>query len=95
MGAESYSAILEDGPRWPIEKYVQILTESGCPCREEPDEWGNWVIFDGRESTLNFSVEDGAAVFVTFEMDSDDPPEFFATVERTFANSGWSTEEEA
>lgn len=42
--------------------------------------------------TLNFSVEDGAAVFVTFDM-YDDPPEFLSAVERVFAGAGWSTGE--
>jgi hypothetical protein len=95
VGAEAYFAILDDGPRRRVDEYVRRLTKAGYPCREQPDEYGHWVVFDGRESTLNFSVEDGVAVFATFDMYMDgDPPEFFSAVERVFAEAGWSTGEE-
>ena len=68
------------------------LTAAGYPCREEADEWGHRVVFVGWESILNFTVEDDAAVFVTFDMVvSNDPPELFDTVERVFAEAGWDT----
>jgi hypothetical protein len=94
MSAEAYFSILDDGPRRPVSDYVRRLTEAGFRCHEQPDEYGHWVVFDGKESTLNFSVEEGAAVFVTFDMSGGDPPGFFAAVERVFAGAGWSTGED-
>jgi hypothetical protein len=93
MAVEAYFTIPDGGPRRPVADYVRLLTAAGCPCREEPDEYGHWVVFDGRESTLNFSVEGGAAVFATFDM-AGDPPEFLSAVERVFARAGWSTGED-
>jgi predicted DNA-binding transcriptional regulator YafY len=95
MGAEAYFAILDDGPRRPVADYVQQLVSAGLPCREEPDEFGHWVVLEGRESTLNFTVEEDAAVFVTFDMSSDDPSEFLEAVERVFAEAGWWTQQES
>jgi hypothetical protein len=94
MGIEGYFCILDGGPRRPVSDYVRLLTEAGYPCREQPDEVGHWVLFDGLESTLNFSVEDGAAVFVTFDTYHDDPLDFIFAVERIFARAGWSTSED-
>ena len=93
MGIEAYFAVMDDTPRRPVAAYLQRLREAGCGCQEQPDEYGHWVVFEGKQSTLNFSVEDGAAVFVTFDM-YDDPPEFLAAVEQVFADEGWSTSEE-
>jgi hypothetical protein len=92
MGVEAYFVAPDAGPRRPVDDYVKRLTRAGYPCREEADEWGHWVVFDGLESTLNFTVEDGAAAFVTFDMAvSSDPPELFDAVERAFAEAGWDT----
>ena len=88
MGVEAYFATPDDGPRWTVAEFVRQLTVMGYPCREVPDVWGHWVMFDGGDSTLNFSVEDGAAVFVTFDMVTD-PPEFLAAVEHVFTQAGW------
>ena len=49
-------------------------------------------MFDGLESALVVSVEDGAAVFVTFEMYHYDPVEAIETIGRVFAEAGWDTE---
>ena len=49
-------------------------------------------MFDGLESTLVVSVEDGAAVFVTFEMSLSDPVEAIETIGQVFAEAGWGTE---
>jgi len=94
MGMEAYFSILDDGPRRPVSDYMRLLTEAGYPCREQPDQYGHWVVFDGMESTLNFSVEDGAALFVTFDTYQGDPLDFLFAVERVFAEVGWSTSEE-
>jgi hypothetical protein len=67
------------------------MTDLGLRCQEQPDEWGHWVVFDGKESTLNFSVEDGAAIFATFDMASSDPSEFLSRVEQFFTDAGWIT----
>ena len=71
---------------------TSALREAGYSCREEPDEYGHWVIFDGLESTLNFSVEDGAAVFATFEMSLADPDEAIEGIRRVLAEAGWDAE---
>src|SRR5690349_19975894 len=91
---EAYFCILSDGPRRPVSDYVRLLTEAGYACHEQPDEWGYWVVFDGMESTLNFSVEDGAAGFVTFDTYDGHLVDFIFAVDRIFANAGWSTSEE-
>src|SRR5579885_2013459 len=75
MSIEAQFVLPDDGPRRPVGEYVRLLTEAGYPCREQPDPHGHWVVFDGQEFTLNFSVEDGAAVFVTLEMSWLNPPE--------------------
>jgi hypothetical protein len=82
----------DDGPRRPVGDYVRRLAEAGYPCREQPDEYGHWVVFDALESILNFSVEDDAAVFVTFEMSLSDPDEAIEGIGRVFAEAGWDTE---
>jgi hypothetical protein len=91
---EAYFAIPDDGPQRPVSHYVMLLTEAGCPCHEEADDTGHWVVFDDLESTLNFSIVDGAAVFVTFDMHHADPPELVHKVERVFATAGWSLGDE-
>ncbi|SIO17317.1 hypothetical protein SAMN05444166_2820 [Singulisphaera sp. GP187] len=92
MGGEAYFVAPDACPRRSVSDHVQQLTATGYPCREEADEWGHWVVFDGLESTLNFTVEEGVAVFATFEMAvMNDPPELFDAVERAFAEAGWET----
>jgi hypothetical protein len=90
MGIEAYFAIPDDGPRRPVGDYVRRLAEAGFPCREQPDEWGHWIVFDGLDATLNVSVEDGAAIFVTLDLPYD-ASEAFETIERVFAEAGWIT----
>ncbi len=92
MSIEAPFLLPDDGPRRPVGEYVRQLTEAGYPCREEPDEFAHWIVFDGLESTLNVSVEDGAAVFVTFEMSLSDPAEAIEGIGRVFARAGWDTE---
>jgi hypothetical protein len=92
MSIEAQFVLPADSPRRPVGDYVRRLTEAGYPCREEPDEYGHWLVFDGLESRLIFSVEDGAAVFVTFEMSLSDPDEAIEGVGRVFADAGWDTE---
>lgn len=94
MSIEAYFAAPEGGTRQSVTEFVRLLSAVGCPCKERPDEWGHWVLFDGRESTLNFSISNGAATFATFDMASDDPPEFFEKVECVFRDAGWRTGEE-
>ena len=94
MSEGMYFCILDDGPRRPVSDYERRLTEGGYHCREQPDEYRYRVVFDGKESTLNFAVEDGAAVFVTFDTYDGDPTDFIGAVERIFANAGWSTGED-
>lgn len=91
---EIYLVPREGNPRATVADIVQRLTSAGLPCREEPDEWGHWVVFDGRESTLNFSVDEGgAAVFVTLDL-ADDGAEFLSAVECVFLKEGWETGED-
>jgi hypothetical protein len=92
MGVEAPFALPDDGPRRPISEYVRRLTQAGYPCHEQPDPYGHWVIFDGLESSLNFSVEDGAAVFATFEMSLSDPSDAIDAIGCVFAEAGWDTE---
>jgi hypothetical protein len=92
MSIEAQFVLSDDGPRRPIGDYVRRLTEAGYPCHEESDEYGLWIVFDGLESTLVVSVEDGAAVFVTFEMHHDDPVEAIEAIGRVFVEAGWETE---
>jgi hypothetical protein len=92
MSIEAQFVLPGDGPRRPVGEYVRRLAEAGYPCREEPDEFGHWIVFDGLESTLNVSVEDGAAVFVTFEISLSDPAEAIEGIGRVFAGAGWDTE---
>ncbi len=92
MSMEAQFVLPDDGPRRPVGDYVRRLTEAGYPCHEESDEYGLFVVFDGLESILVVSVEDGAAVFVTFEMSLSDPFEAIEGIGRVFAEAGWDTE---
>jgi hypothetical protein len=89
---EAYFVVSEEGPRRPVSHYVDLLRQRGYACHEEPDEWGHWVVFGDRNSTLNFTLNEGNAVFVAFDME-DDPAEFFSEVESVFAEAGWMTEQ--
>ena len=89
---EATFVLPDDGPRRPVSDYVRRLTEAGYPCHEEPDGTLQLVVFDALESTLTISVEDGAAVFVTFRWYFSDPIEGIETVGRVFAEAGWDTE---
>jgi hypothetical protein len=92
MSIEAQFVLPEDVPRRPVGEFVGRLAKAGYPCREEPDEFGHWIVFDGLDSTLNLSVEDGAAVFVTFEISLSDPAEAIEGIGRVFAEAGWDTE---
>ncbi len=89
MGSELYFTAPEKGLRRPVGDYVQRLTEAGYLCHEEADEWGHWVVFDGFDSTLNFSIENSAATFATLEMSTEDPAELLEAIEGLFADAGW------
>ena len=91
MGVEAFFAAREGGIRRPLADYARMLINAGHRCLEEPDQWGRWLVFPGHESALNFSVEDGAAVFATFDISDADPPEFLSDIERLFAEAGWIT----
>ena len=74
MGKEVYFVAPDGCSRRSVSDHVQQLTAAGYPCHEDADEWGHCAVFDGLESTLNFTVEDGAAVFVTIENGGHERP---------------------
>lgn len=91
MGVEIYIWRPDEDPGQPLGDYLRRLTEAGYPCREEADEWGQYIVFEGRESVLIVSLDDeGALCFATFAMSSTDPPEFVEEIERFFVDDGWS-----
>jgi hypothetical protein len=92
VGIEAQCVLPDDGPRRPIGDYIRRLTDAGFPCHEESDEGGHWIVFDGLQSSLVVSIEDGAVVFVTFEMSLSDPDEAIEGIGPVFAEAGWDTE---
>lgn len=81
------------GPQLAVTEIVQQLRAGGLSCHEAPDEWGHWVVFEQRESTLNFSVDKGLTDFATLDVALGDPAEFIIAVETAIAKIGWHAEE--
>ena len=96
MSAEIYYAMTKDAQRLALAQVAEKFAASGLPCRIEPDSDSTfWLAFEGYESDMLATVEDGVFVFGTFNFNGDDPPAVLETVDRAMQSIGFSADEDA
>lgn len=92
MSIEATFVLPDGAPRRPVGELVDRLAGAGFSPREEPDEYGHWIVFDDLESALNVSVVEGEAVFATLEISPSDSTEAIDGIGRVFTAAGWDTD---
>ena len=96
MSAETYYAPTRLAQRLPLAQVVERLAAAGLPCDVEPEGDGTfWLAFEGTESNILASVEDGHFVFGTFNFYGGDPDSIAEAVERVMTSIGFSADEDA
>jgi hypothetical protein len=90
MAADLFICPKDDAPPITVEQVQQRFVAAGLPCTiETHDEL--WIVFDGHESDLVFTVEaDGRAGSAVMQASMDDDPDFGEKVFSVFESFGWS-----
>jgi hypothetical protein len=68
---------------------VEAFTKAGFVCSEEVDDFGHWVVLEGRESSLNLTIKDGVATGAGFRYSPEDDSSLVESVAETFKSIGW------
>lgn len=90
MGADLLICPDEDAAPITVEQIRDRLATAGFPCHIEPED-GPWIVFDGHESDLIFTVEaNGYAGSAVMQASLDDDPAFSDRVFKVFESFGWS-----
>jgi len=78
-----------------VELIRERFVSAGLPCSiEMHDE--PWIVFDGRESDLVFTVDaEGRASSAVMQASMNDDPEFGERVFAVFETFGWSSGEDS
>jgi hypothetical protein len=90
MSVEVFFALPDDAPQGTVADLAGRLAAAGYPCREESDEWGRRLAFEGFATHLELTVEDDVPTFATLAfVSSEDPLELAEAVEQVFVEAGW------
>jgi len=74
-----------------IAEICKRFTEAGLPCRSERHEGEMWIIFDGRQSNLVFTLNAiGRPLTATMPEEMDYDADFACIIFDVFDSIGWS-----
>ena len=91
MGADLFICPKEDAAPITVEQIRERLVTAGLPCNIETHDGDPWIVFDGRQSDLVFTVEtDGRAGSAVMQASLDDDPAFGDRVFDVFESFNWS-----
>ena len=68
---------------------VTAFASAGLPCTEQPDQYGHWLVFDGVESALDLTINDGLVTGAGFRFASEDDESLIQTVIDVFKGAGF------
>ena len=90
MSADLFICPKEDAAPITVEQIRERFISAGLSCSIETHE-EPWIVFDGYESDLVFTVEaDGSAGSAVMQASSNDDLAFGERVFRVFESFGWS-----
>jgi hypothetical protein len=91
MGADLLICPQEDAARITVEQIRERFVTAGLPCAIETHDGEPWIVFDGHESDLVFTVEaDGRAGSAVMQASLDDDLAFGDRVFGVFESFRWS-----
>jgi hypothetical protein len=95
MAAELLICPNEEAAPMTVEAIRERFVSAGIACAVERHDDEPWIVFNGRESDLGFTVEpDGKATSAVLQAVSGDDPAFWEQVLEVFESFGWSYMEE-
>jgi hypothetical protein len=91
MGADLFICPNEGASPITVAEIRERFVAAGLPCIIETHDAEPWIVFDGHESDLVFTVEaDGRARSAVMQASIDDDPNFGERVFGVFQSFGWS-----
>ena len=91
MGADLFICPKEGAPTITVAEIRDRFVAAGLPCTIETHDGEPWIVFDGHESDLLFTVQaDGRAGSAVMQASMDDDPSFDDRVCGVFESFGWS-----
>src|SRR5438093_2356352 len=91
MAADLFICPNDGAPPITVEEIRDRFLTSTLPCNIEIDDGDSWIVFDGHQSDLVFTVSpDGNASSAVLQAVMDDDPDFAGRVIGVFETFGWS-----
>ena len=83
----------ESQPPATIQEVVMALNEQKLTARHDKQNWGDWIVFDRRETVVSIESNRGLAGSATIE-EAEGEEELFGKIIAAFRKLGWEGEDE-
>jgi hypothetical protein len=91
MEDDLFTSPTEATPAFTVEDIREMLVAAGLPCAIEPHDGKLWIVFEGRDSNLVFTVDaDGHPESAVMPPTIDDDPGFAYIIFDVFECLGWN-----